>query len=507
MRPENTSDNKISACCRREYTFILLLCIIGAVRVFIFGAAFPPLNNIDEYCHFDLVWKYSKGHLPRSAIENFNKESAELFVLYRTPEYLLKPKNFVGGAFPPPTWKTPNIQKSERFAQSVADSQQGKNHETWSFPVYYAAAGLWCAAGRFFGIAEGNLLYWIRFLNVPLFALLVWVSYLVAKTFFPNDYFLRISLPLMVAFFPQDSFYSISNDSLSPLLFGIAFLMLLQIFFEDKSYRYHVLAGLAVAVVVLTKISNITILLPAGIIVLLKAKQYLLKKNFANIIPLVLLSAAAVMPIGLWCLRNYITFGSFTGVAETLKYKTWTIKPLSEIWNHPIFTAAGLFHFLTELAKTFWRGEIVWQGKTIASPAMDLFYVVSTAVLITVAAISLVLSRNKTDRQTIFALEISFFVVIASVLFLVALSIRYNFGECYFPTQNEPYFTTGRLISGSIILFLLIYLNGLRRLFPKSANRILPLLVVIIIAAVITCSEILLSLDVFKSQYNWFHLK
>jgi hypothetical protein len=485
----------------------VLLCIIGAVRVFIFNAAFPLFHNVDEPCHFDLVWKYSKGLLPCCAIENLSKDTAEFWMLYGTQEYLLMPENAADALFSPPAWKTPNIQKSEQFSSAVSVLQQIKNPETWSFPVYYAVAGLWCAIGRTLGIAGGSLLYWIRFLNVPLFAVLVWVSYLVAKTFFPNDMLFRIGLPLMVAFFPQDLFYSISNDSFTPLLFAVAFFMLLQVFLENKSYRYHLLAGLAVAATVLTKISNVTILLPAGIIIFLKTKQCLLKKNLANLFPLVLLSAAAIMPVGLWCLRNYITFGSLTGVAETLECNTWTVKPLNEIWNHPIFTTEGLSHFLTELAKTFWRGEIVWYRQTIASPAADFFYVISTAVFITVSGAGLLLNRNEARKQKEFALQMSFLVITASVLLLAALSTRYDFGKCPSPSQNNPFFTTGRLISGVLIPFLLVYLNGLGKLFPKSVNRILPLLAVAIIAVVITCSEFLLSIDVFKSQYNWFHLK
>jgi hypothetical protein len=44
---------------RHERKLILLLCAIAAVRVFIFSAAFPFFNNVDEQAHTDLVIKYA----------------------------------------------------------------------------------------------------------------------------------------------------------------------------------------------------------------------------------------------------------------------------------------------------------------------------------------------------------------------------------------------------------------------------------------------------------------
>src|SRR2546430_15671587 len=51
-----------------ERKVILLLCAIGALRVFIFSAAFPFFNNVDEQAHVDLVMKYARGHVPRDLV-------------------------------------------------------------------------------------------------------------------------------------------------------------------------------------------------------------------------------------------------------------------------------------------------------------------------------------------------------------------------------------------------------------------------------------------------------
>jgi hypothetical protein len=50
-------------------------CLITAVRVFVYSAAFPFFNNVDEPWHFDLVVKYSHGQVPRR-LEPFSPESS-----------------------------------------------------------------------------------------------------------------------------------------------------------------------------------------------------------------------------------------------------------------------------------------------------------------------------------------------------------------------------------------------------------------------------------------------
>ena len=55
----------------RERKIVLLLCALAAIHVFVFSAAFPLFNNVDEAAHFDLVLKYSRGDLPQG-IENLS---------------------------------------------------------------------------------------------------------------------------------------------------------------------------------------------------------------------------------------------------------------------------------------------------------------------------------------------------------------------------------------------------------------------------------------------------
>ena len=167
---------------RGEQIFVIVLCILASARVFAYSAAFPFFNNVDEQMHFDLVTKYSVADVPKEELSNYSRRAAELIVLYGTPEYFHGPASFPNGRIPSPVWKIPNVRSTQEFERAVAHWQQRGNHESASFPAYYAIAGLWSAAGRSAGLSGGTFLYWIRFLNVPLFAALVYLSYLIGRT-------------------------------------------------------------------------------------------------------------------------------------------------------------------------------------------------------------------------------------------------------------------------------------------------------------------------------------
>jgi hypothetical protein len=345
-----------------------------------------------------------------------------------------------------------------------------------------------------------QLPFWVRFLNVPVFMALVWFSYRLGWSFCPDGAPQRIGLPLLVAFLPQDAFYSINSDALSSLLFAISFFMLLQIYFENKSVHYHLLTGLAAAATLLVKISNVALPVLLCVIVVLKVRRLTGEKKVKEYLPrLCILLAAAVIPVGIWLTRNYLVFGD-------MKHLGWTVKPLNRLWDHPIFTYKGLRYFLAKLTKTFWRGEFVWHLEQIAWRGADLFYIVSSAVFIVTCGFGVILKRNKTDRRYRFVLVMSFLVVGVSVAFLAFLSILYDFNGCPYPSQKLPYFVSGRLIAGVLLPFLLIYIDGLEHIFQRLGRRAV-LSIIAVLAIGITLSELWLTAAVFSSPYNWFHLR
>ena len=489
-----------------ERKFILLLCCVAAVHVFIFSAAFPFFNNVDEQIHFDLAVKYSQGHVPR-ALETVSGDAVPFIVLYGSPEYLGIPANLSGAQFPPPPWTQPVGKIHDTLASEMVSWHAATNFETAQPPLYYALAGSWWRVGKTSGFDDGYLLYWLRFLNVLLAAALVWLGYTASRLIFPEKLFPRIGVPALLAFMPQTTFYSVQNDVLSPLAFGMAFILLVQWSrAEIPGVRLGAAAGLALAATCLVKISSLPLLAMSAAAVLLKIFQLAKVGRLRLAAPsLFSLAVCAVLPMALWLAWLKRGFGDFTGTAAKIHFLDWTLKPFAGWWHHPIFTPHGLWTFLSGLLATFWQGEILWHRQPLAAPAVDVIYTILSIVVPAVAVAALLSRSTPVDAPRRQVLWFSFFCVVAAVMFLGFLSIIYDFHDCFYPSQAHPYFTSGRLMLGALIPFLLLFMSGLDRALKNSGNAVkfsaLGMLILFMLVA-----EITVDWPVFASPYNWFHL-
>jgi Predicted membrane protein (DUF2142) len=483
-----------------------LLCLIAGVRAFLFCAEFPFFNNADEQAHFDVVLKYSQGHLPRG-MERFSGESARYFVQYGSPEFFLSPEAFPDGRFPQPTWASSAEGTSAAVSATEQAWSDAINPESWQPPLYYAIAGLWLKLGQLCGFSDGHLLYWVRFLNVLFLAALVWLTLLAAREVFPQREWVALCVPVLVAFIPQDMFYGVENDNLSPLCFGAVFICLIRWWrAEVLSPLLAVCLGLTMSATYLTKLSNAPLLAVALCVVLLKIFSAVRSGNLGRTLPaLGIFVASAIIPVGAWMIWMQHAFGDAIGSSTHIELSGWTRKPLAEWWHHPIFTWQGAWSFLSKLLASFWRGEFIWHGKRLVSAAADYFYVISSLVLIGITALHLP-RLVRSDKVTAQILSFGLLSFIAAVLFLAFISIRFDFGDSVYPSRAEPYLWSGRYITGALIPFMIAYVYGLK-LALRWTRRTWPLFAtVVIIVTAVTVSEIRVNRPVFSSDYNWFHL-
>src|SRR5258706_11065379 len=128
----------------KDTATIALMCLVACVRVFVYSAAFPFFNKVDEQAHLDLVCKYSHGPVPRQ-LESFGRESAELITLYQSPEYLMFSQDGSAPYTPPPKWTLPEAERSAALAVAAAGRERRVNHDATQPPVYYVVAGAWYA--------------------------------------------------------------------------------------------------------------------------------------------------------------------------------------------------------------------------------------------------------------------------------------------------------------------------------------------------------------------------
>lgn len=495
-----------SAPEKRESRIAVLLCVLCAVRVFVFSAAFPFFNNVDEQSHFDLVCKYSRGHVP-AGLDHRGEDASRLIALYWSPEYLRRPEDLPGGVIPPPRWPVPVGARSV-YEQRVAESTQRVNYESTQPPFYYVVAGGWYRIGEWIGVRGGHALYWTRLLNVFVCAALTWLAYAFARTFFPDRSFLRLGVPLLVAFFPQDVFYSVNNDVFLPLVNGAAFFCLLRIYRgERRSLLFHAGAGLLVAAAILVKFSSVAIVpVAAALIALDISSQRIAKERKAAIIRGAVLFLVAAIPVGVWCLRNELLLGDITGSMSKTRFLGWTLKPVAAMFDHPIFSLSGMAVFWQETLVRFWRGEFVWSLQVLASAGWDRVYGVSSLAFLVVAMIASRTWRKQPVKgpRSVLWPSLAFFLL--SLAFLASISVMFDFGSCFYPSSAKPYMTSGRLALGALIPFAALYLCGLDALLPLRLPAPVRFAVLIVPVAWMTLSEIYLSGVAFQSAYNWFHM-
>jgi len=381
------------------------------------------------------------------------------------------------------------------------------NYESSQQPLYYAAAGLWWHIGQWCSLQGLYLLYWIRWLNVPFVAALVWVGYFAARMVFPENQFLRLGVPALIAFFPQQAFYSIQNDVLSPLCFGLAFICLMRwMRAEPPGLGLGIATGLSLAATFLAKMSNLPFLVVSALAVLLKLWQWRGTGKWRAALPaLAAMTLCAALPICSWLAWSKYAFGDFSATAPNLQSLPWTRRPFGEWWHHPIFTPQGCWIFVSGLLTTFWQGEFHWHDNPLDLPVVSAFYVSLSLCFLSFATAKLIPRFSVATPQQRQAPWLSLGCLIAGAGFLAFLSVIYDFGTCPNPSRDHPYFIAGRLILGALIPFLLLYLYGLDCLLRQAGNNWRRPMALAGMVLFMLISEIITDWPVFSSQYNWFH--
>ncbi len=484
-----------------EVKIVFVLCALSAARIFLFSAAFPFFNNVDEVAHFDTVHKYSRGYVPRNKIDLYDAETGVFSALYGSPEYLQD--NRPEAPFVP-LWTQPDNVIREKVASKL--SYRPINHEAHQPPMYYFVAGAWYKFLGFFRIKDLNKLYAVRFLNSITFAFTLLLAYFFVREFFPQNLFLRVGVPSLMAFFPQDALFAVTNDAFSHLTYTSAFYLLFKLNKNPcRHYFFYIVSALSVAAAFLTKFTNFTIFFVLGCVVVSVLYRDMKERGpepHSQIhAKLILLCFLACGCVAFWLIRSRIYFGDLTG--HYVISQTWTPLALKDMLGHPLFSLKGSLYFFDELIKNIWRGEMFWHGKRLLCYGNDLFFSASTVIFFACAWTSWGSKRFFQNKTLIY------FSGFMACLLLTALlawtSIAYDFGDCPYPSKEIPYVTSGRYYTAILLPFLLIYLQGMQNLFGKWKNSFYPLLFLFVVILWVTLTEVFISISVFKSPFNWFH--
>lgn len=488
----------------RELRWIIAsLCGLAAIRVFVFAAAFPFFNNVDEQAHVDLVVKYAHGVPPRG-IESFSPESALYFAAYSTPEYFVPPEQY-GGQFPPPNWLLPREQLEKVFADEIPFWESRSNHESGEPPLYYALAGAWFDLGRILGLRGLVSLYWVRFLNVAFAAALVWIGYKAAEIVFGDRPFPAIATATLLALWPQSSFYSVQGDSFSPVTFGLAFIAVAKLLESERpTVLFGIWTGLAVAATCLIKTANLPLLFVISIAVISKVVQLARREDLSRGLSLFgVFAISAAVPLGIWFAWNQQHFGDLTATKSKIELLGWTPKAFADWWSHPIFTPSGAKNFWVDLISTFWRGEFIWHRDRMANWWSDAFYWTGSTIALVIALISLATRRKSEPKRAVLWIAIASFASLVG--FLVLLSIRFDFGECPYPSREHPFFTSGRLLNAAVVPFFILCAYAIKQVADWTKREWTRWTLLALTVVFVATSQLSIDAPVLSSRYNFFH--
>src|SRR5204862_7165545 len=150
----------------------------------------------------------------------------------------------------------------------------------------------------------------------------------------------------------------------------------------------------------------------------------------------------------------------------------------SNWWPHPSFTSSGVKEFWPELIASFWRVELIWHGKRLASQPTDAFYWVSSTLAIGVGVISLFPRLTKLTAFQRESLWLTFSSFAVLVLFVAILSMAFDFGLCVYPSREHPYSISGRLLSAAADPFFLLYCHALNWALSWTPRLLLRIILV-----------------------------
>jgi hypothetical protein len=155
---------------------------------------------------------------------------------------------------------------------------------------------------------------------------------------------------------------------------------------------------------------------------------------------------------------------------------------------------------------TFWQGEFRWHSEPLHLAWVDALYVVPSLCFLGLALTRMFRYSGAATGFQRASLWLILWNVIAAVGFLAWLSIIFNFGNCVYPSQEHPYFASGRLMLGALIPFLLLLLFGVDALLGEIKNKWAWPSALAIAAVFMLASEIATNGVAFSSEFNWFHL-
>lgn len=340
---------------------VAVLCGVAAVRIALGSLVYPAFNQVDEVFHYDRVMRAAEG-APVRGVVPLRPATAAIAARYGTWEYLNAPAVVVAaGEDAGPRSILATASGRGLVARRAADFARLENRESFEPPAYYAIAGWWARVGRSLGCDAAGGLFWLRLLNIPLFVAAMIAARAAALACFPDRPAIAGSSLLLLAPFANEVYYGINNDIPMAALIGWGWWAVTVDSGGGRStITRRVLGGTLLGVAALTKglaVPAAGALLAVPVIASITDRR----RRFSSG-PWVAPATVAVVWLGYSSIQ-WLTPGPAVGYSDKAAWIGWTLRPPAAWPDHPLFTVAGAWSFIADLAKSFWLGPLTWHGE------------------------------------------------------------------------------------------------------------------------------------------------
>jgi 4-amino-4-deoxy-L-arabinose transferase-like glycosyltransferase len=451
--------------------FMLVLVAVFLVKQAINVVIFPPFSGHDEVAHYAYVrvvaTQYRVPKIPdlqvfRDGLQNGTALSSGDFIpndLFRYCRYVLD-----WGYCDDPRWKAspPHIVTFEGEYYPYG-WQYAANHP----PLYYLyLAPIYRLTDRFSPAIQQ---YIFRAATIPFGLAVVLLAYLIARTLFPGDQFLAITIPAFVAFQPQISYEAsmVNNDIVSIAFFSLLLYLLVYGLRRGFTYRLAAIIGFSAGVGLLAKSTTLAALPLIAFAMILGCGI----RNVKRWIPLGAVSAAITGAVCWpWYLYLHRTYGNFSGLDQiaTLQYSyTYRGQTPPTIVGQLFDKAFALLRWKETWGEFGWRLIHLSDGLLLAIGIPCAVGVVGFLIYVAVSGLSRGTIRIGGERGIVIAPPARWQWIGIATLVLAAL-ISYGamlqFGTRFVLTQARYFFP-------AIIAYATIIMLGLRTVIPVSWHR------------------------------------
>lgn len=395
---------------------------VTLVKQFVLVVAYPPFEGHDEIAHFGYIATLDNDHRLPTLADNLPPET---------------------GPYSRFTLDWPAVYTA--------------NHP----PLYYLLAWpLYRLASR---DVEARL-YVLRKFSVPIFLLVIWLTYLMTVTLFPGERFVSIVAPALVAFQPQLSFEGaiVDNDILA-MMVGAAILYLLAIMMRGGATRERsVLLGVVLGVGLLTK-ATLTAFVPIAVGVVIwcavrdGGRSMTMRWCSTATVNTVLLIIPALVVSLPWFAFLYATYGDLTAFsALDLLQATWGA-PTSGLLDLMVLPG---FH--RDRLQEAW-GEFGWQLLPLGRTEL---WIVEAVTILAVAGLLIHTSRTWRQRRRHPGVPVD----LAGIAMLSACCAVFYLSMVYFGTRVA--FTQVRYVFPAAPAAAVLAALGFRELFGVQRQQI-----------------------------------